>query len=180
MESLKIELFERPLYIYVAAAVAVLVLLAMWWQRRDRKLLLWMIAPVAVAGAVTLTAWLVVTDREQLKAASRDIADAVVAREVPRIMWYLDDSFEARIDRMSFSKAMVEQEVNLLVDKHRIEGINFGDYSIAIEGRRATMIVNTKIFFDGGMDSLTWEIIWTKRPAGWRILTVGEPQRKLM
>jgi hypothetical protein len=62
---------------------------------------------------------------------------------------------------------------------YRIKKVGFTRVDVTVEDDRAAVHVGTKITLEGGMVPVAWDLQWIKRPAGWRILDVSEPQTKL-
>jgi hypothetical protein len=181
MDALQQELFERPFWIYIALAVVELALISMWFHRRHRPLLLWMLVPVALAGVVTLMAAIVETDREEIQRITGEIAEAISANEPGRIVPYLDEQFTADIEPgLVLTRDSVERAARDILAEYKVEKVNIGRVDLTIEDGRASMEVNTKIFFSEGMYPVTWNIVWIKHPDGWRIRRVGPPRSELM
>ncbi len=66
MDTIKYVLLERPWAVYLAASVAVVVLLGLWVKHRRHKLLWRALVVAAVAAGVGLLAHFVDTDREKI------------------------------------------------------------------------------------------------------------------
>ena len=167
--------FESPLYVYVALVFAELVLAAIWRERRSTKWLKAMLIPAALAVVVAGVAHFVVTDREQIIAAARDIAEAVEADQYDRIPEHLDDEFSARVAMLTATKDDVIAAGRQRVRQYNIVSIVFHGMKIEATGDRATMHVTT--ILRGGDEgrqrtSLIWDVTWIDRDDRWRVLEV--------
>lgn len=173
MEGIKHTFFEDPTYAYVALGLAVVVLAAIWFERRDHRLLLGMLAPLAVAGAVFLVERMVVTDREEIIAVSGRIAAHIEGGQVEEAAAWLDDGplgiWESR-------EAAIKQ-AEAFLHEHPIQRVALSRHDVEVQGRRATMKVTTVIEFGGQGTGqrvlLAWDLEWVKLASGWRIRAVA-------
>ncbi len=76
-------------------AVVAVGFLAAWWFTRKKKFLLGVAAAAVLALAVFLIATFVVTDRKQMENAVTDMAAAVRAHDVDRLMSHLSNEFRS-------------------------------------------------------------------------------------
>ncbi len=171
--------FEDPFNVYLTLAFAELVLGAIWYEKRTTRWALSLLIPVALAGAVVLVEQLVVTDKEQIVAAARDIAEAIESRELERIPEHLDEKFSARVQGVQRDRDEVVAVCNALISRWNITGIGFGRTDVEVTGSEAKMQLKTIFTYgeEGIRTSLIWDIIWIKRDGRWRILEVAEPRQ---
>ncbi len=172
--------FEDPIYVYFALAFTELVLGVIWYEKRTTRWALSLLIPVALAGAVVLVEQLVVTDKEQIVSAARDITEAIESRELERIPEHLDEKFVARLRGMRIGRDEVVAVCNARISRWNISGVSFGKHDVEVTGSQATMHVVTILSYGeegSSRTSLIWDIIWVKRDGRWRILEVAEPRQ---
>jgi len=169
--------FENPLYVYLALGFCELVLAVIWHERRAKTWGLAMLVPPVLAAVVALVAHLVVTDREQILRAARDIAQAVETNQLERIPAHLDDDFISNVPRMRLTKADVLAAFRTETKKHAIRGVKFGRTTVEIAGREAEMHTVTVIIYGEkgeGRLWMIWDVLGFKRAGGWKILEVRQ------
>jgi len=170
--------FENPIYVYLALGFAGLVLAAVWYERRSRRLAWAIVVPVILGLAVGVVARLVVTDREQIADAARRIADAAGTGQFQVIPQYIDDTFMADLNpygRGGYTKENVVSMVRSDVDRYGVTKVRIGKTEIEVTGRKAAMHVQTMIHYGGerGYKSpFIWDVMWIKRDDGWKVLEV--------
>ncbi len=172
--------FESPLYVYFALGLAELVLAVIWHEKRTRRWAISLAIPIVLAGVVVLVEHVVVTDREQITAAALDIADAIESRQLDRISPHLDDEFQAIFQGIPISKDGVISVCQSQISNWEIKRINFGRTVIKVDGRSATMHLNTFLVYGEKRESRTamiWDIRWIEREAGWKMYRVSEPKQ---
>lgn len=182
METLKETFFENPFYVYMVLAVVEVVLVVMWYERRNPKIAIWLLAPVLLAGVVFTVERLVVTDRERIIDISRQIAGDLENGDVDAIGPYIDDNFRAPFVPLSDVVSMVDglaRSAAITVGKVAIarnqpQKITISDIKVEMAGRRAIMHCRTTIQFAAGEAKgfpavLTWTVNWVKRGDNWLI-----------
>ena len=172
MEALKTALFEDPLWIYVALGAVEAILLLRWRARGtgriDRALL---VAPI-LAGLVFITAALVVTDPEQIRAACDEITRAVNRREPASIARYLDTEFGGAFHTPDSALRQLDNNI----ERHNVTNVRFKIMDLDFMEDRAFTKLRTRVMAALGSASLDWRISWIKRPDGWRIIHVDRPR----
>lgn len=172
--------FEDPTYVWITLVFAEIVLAALWYEKRTRGWALSLAAPVLLAGIVTLVAWLVVTDREQILNVSREIAAAVEDGQAERIPQHLDEDFSASILGQRIARARVVAYCNSQTRQWGIKSITFHKPNVEVTGDEATMNLTTFITYGrdgGGKTSMIWEVLWIKRSGRWRVSEVIEARQ---
>jgi len=170
--------FENPIYVYLALGFALLALAAVWYERRSRRLAWAMVVPVILGLGVAVVAKLVVTDREQIAGAARQIADAAGTGDFQVISKYIDDTFLADLNpygRGGYTKENVVAMVQGDVDRYGVTKVSITRSEIEVTGRTAAMHVQTVIHCGGesGYKSpFIWDVRWIKRDDGWKVLEV--------
>ena len=174
MNALKAALFENPLWILAALAIAEIVLVAVWRERRTRKFAWALVGPPILAGMVAMLAWVVVTDREQILAISRTIAREVAADNADVVETYLDENFigiyrSVRLDRAAAAAACRRE-----VRRYRISDIRLANPDIEVRGESAEMHVTATMSFSDAQAGarripVHFRIEWINGPDGWRI-----------
>jgi hypothetical protein len=189
METIETALFEDPLVIYVILALAAAAVIALWRTggRSGRWLAARLLIVAVLAGGVFAIERLVVTDREQIQLALRDIASSVPAGRIDHAMTYLDDKYigwgSSRVVPAGAARAVVAAAVKLAVANYQVRGIKIGKPQIKVTGKLAECKVVASITYvsEGSLipHIQTWKIEWIKRPEGWRIKG-AKPTRDLM
>ncbi len=175
MEGLKRLLFEDPLYAYIALGFAELVLAVIWHEKRTSRALSALVVPPLLAGAVWLVATRVVTEREQIIAATEAIARDAEAGSVAAADEFLDEEYRG----YAGTRDAVLEIAKAALRAYRIEKVAFTQVEVTVEEDRAAMHIATVITLKEGKVPLAWDVQWAKRPMGWRIVDLSEPQSKL-
>ena len=113
---------------------------------------------------------LVVTDREQIRLALKDIAESVPAGRIDHAMTYLDEKYFG----WGKFKPAAALAVKVAVARYDIQKVSlFGDPTIEIDGKLASCRVGAMITYKSEGEStrrpMVWRVKWIKRPEGWRI-----------
>jgi hypothetical protein len=180
MATLRTTFLENPISVYIILGIAFVVLAAIWHERRTRRRRLLLLVPPVLAVLIFVVEASVVTDREQIVAAVRDIAKCVETGNTQGILRHLDEEFIAYLHGRSLRKMEVPGAVEQARSSYGITRINLYKDDVEIESDRAKMHAATMISWSRGSahakTSIIWDMVWIKRPEGWRILTVREPQ----
>ncbi len=170
--------FENPLYIYFALALAELVLVVIWYEKRTSRWVLSLVIPVVLAGVVGLVAHLVVTDRERIIAAVKDIARSVESGQLQQLPDHLDRDFTARLEGLRVGKRQVVALCNSRISRWRIRRVSFAKMKVEVASEEAKMHVVTILTYgeDSRRTPLIWDAVWIKRGGSWLILRVAEPK----
>ena len=177
--------FESPIYVYLALGFALLVLAAVWYERRSRRLAWAMVVPVILAVAVGFVARLVVTDREQIADAARHIADAAGTGQLQVVPQYIDDAFLVDLNPYSRGGYTKENVVSLIqgdVHRYGVTKVSIAKTDIEVTGRKAAMHVQTMIHYGGERGykaPFIWDVTWIKRDDGWKVLEVTSVKQAL-
>jgi hypothetical protein len=175
MEGLRRALLEDPLYIYIALGFAELALAVVWHEKRTGRAMAALVIPPVLAVAVWALAAAVVTDREEIIAATGTIARDVEAGSVSAAEEYLDDDCGG----FGGSKEGLLDAARAAMKAYPIKKVGFTRVEVTVEEDRAAMHLGTMVTLEGGKQPVAWDLQWIKRPAGWRIIEVSEPQTKL-
>jgi len=119
---------------------------------------------------------MVVTDREYIDRAARDVSAGFEKGDFPAILKHLDDRFVANFTGSMLVKRDVQAAARLEKEKWNIGRIYFTDVKIEFAGTRATMRLTTLIEGNwqgvSARNVLTWKVLWIKRQKTWLILEV--------
>jgi hypothetical protein len=88
-------LFEGRTNVYVMLAALALFLLLVWWQMRRRWLLMGVPIVLALIGLYALLDKWVETDREQIVRKVQEMAAAVNARDLDKLLAHISDHFRS-------------------------------------------------------------------------------------
>jgi len=171
MDSLRSAFLENPLWVYVALALAALVLIALWYERRTRRLLLLLAAPPVLAAGVALLAWAVQTDREQILRVSEEIVADISAGRSEALKTYLHEDFTGVYrGRIEMDKGRALALARSEPARYAVRDIRLGPAEVEVSGGRAdatgTLYVDT-----GGRGRIPvhYHVEWVKIADGWRI-----------
>lgn len=170
-------LFERPLSIYIALVFISLILGVFWVTSRNKKLLLAILIAVVLGGIVGLVAHLVVTDREIIIAAAKDIAQCVQDKQYDRILPHIDEDFRGRILDRRISKGTIAAIARSSVRQHSVLTIKFTRGEVEINGDTAEMDCRTMIIYgkENAKSPLSWDVTWIKRDDRWLVKSLDGP-----
>lgn len=171
--------FENPFNLYLALGVIEFPLILIWFARRGRMRLVTLLVPPVLAGLVGLVAHLVVTDREQIIAATEDIALSVESSQTQRIAGHLDEQFTGYLHGVLVRKKELAAVCNASIEKWGISKIVLHKMDVQVSSPKAKMHVNTIITYStygGGRIGLIWDTTWIKRGKKWFVLEVQEPR----
>jgi len=185
MDALKQELFEQPVYLLIALAVAAVALLIAWRELRRRVLLWLVIVPIAMGVGVWLVSGWVVTDREEIRAACQEIVDDLNAGKRDALETYLDE--DVIVDLGSYGprvkgRQLVLGTARMLLNRWTDLDIRITDFDAEIDKwAKVTLVTRVSVTVEGfGSQSTTlaWPMRWLKGDDGWRIVEVEPPQRQ--
>jgi len=186
MDTIKSVLFENPTYLLIALAAAEVVLGFLWWDRRaernGRTYLYALAVPPVLAAALLLAAALVVTDRERITQAAKEIAADVTQGRRDALERYLDDNFVCRFEGGHVNRQMVLTLVEAQKRVYAIGEIEISSVTVDFDDANyATMRVTTHMT---GRDRdlganftgrVLFTVKWIKRNDGWKVLECEEP-----
>jgi len=86
-------LFEGRAGVYVVLALAGIIALLLWWQKRQRKPLVVLIVTLVLAGLYTLLHFLVETDTEKVDRTLREMAQAMDTKDMDRLFSHVSRDF---------------------------------------------------------------------------------------
>ncbi|MCD4824960.1 MAG: hypothetical protein K8S55_10145 [Phycisphaerae bacterium] len=178
MESLKQLFLEDPTYLYIALAVAELVLIVHWKARRTGRAAKMLLIPLVLAGGAFALERFVVTDREQLHQIITEIAHDAEKAEFDKATVYIAENYHG----FGGNKTSLVILAKLKCKSFGIEKVKITNINIKVTGKRAEMALITAIHFNGemsGMACLKWKIFWVKLPEGWQIIEITKPQRAM-
>ncbi len=182
METLKVTFLENPLTLYIILG-AVAVGLAVSWRtagRSGRWLATGLLIVAVLAGGIYTLETLVVTDREQIHLALKDIAESVPAGRREHAMTYLDEKYRG----WGKFKPGAVRAVKAALAMYDVQSIKLlGTPAVEVDGELAQCKVSAIIHYkrDGKPSRyvLAWNVKWIKRPEGWRIRR-AEPTADVM
>ncbi len=173
MDEMKRILFEDPTYLYVALAVAELVLAGICYERRSKRLAILLAVPVLLAGAVFAIERTVVTDREQIIAAFREIVADIEKGNTAAFEKYVDDEFSAGAyisDKESaVNRLKMEVKKSGPITRIKINRVVVDDAGATRKMRAGIMVVAGEYKLP-----LLLNLYWIKRGDEWRIIKADE------
>lgn len=171
MDLLRTVLFEDPVWLYVACGVVEAVLALAWYYRRSRKLAWALLAPLALAVAVGVTAQAVTTDREKLSEAIDRLAFAVEHGDHATVVELVDREYaDQRWDRNEVLAAAAR-----VMTRYKFQQIAVSDLDAQLADGQAVTKLTARITADVGFGAsqvpTAWTVWWVLRPDGWRIVS---------
>ncbi len=184
MDTIKSVLFENPLPLYIALVPVEIVLLVVWRMRRTRRTLCMLALPTVIAAIVSLTAWLVPTDRKYIAAAGREIAAGLERGNTDPLAKYLDERFSGTVQGSPVTKATAIQLAKSIRNSNSITRIIVAKTQVQVSGDRATMTATTMmkisdVLAGTGYIQVIFDITWARTAGGWRIVESKEPALQL-
>lgn len=172
METLKTTFFENPLVIYLILGAVAVGLIVTWRtaSRSGRWLATGLLIVAVLAGGTFAMERLVVTDREQIRLALKDIAESVPAGRIEHAMTYLDDKYAG----WGKFKPGAVVAVKFAVARYGIQKVSLlGTPKIEVDGKLAkckiTALITYKLDGEPTTHPMAWHVKWIKRDEGWRI-----------
>ena len=165
-------LFEGHLSVYVFLFLVGCVLLVLWWQRRDRRLL-YAVGAVGLAALLYFVLDLVrETPQEQVKAAIKEMADAAGQHDLDRLFRHVSDGFKYHgTDKKEF-----RQRVRSALEKFDVKNVRFKNLRFLEKNVDAGQM---RVRFDGtGDTTLDWNLLpcevdfVRERDGQWRMQTI--------
>ncbi len=173
---MKALLFEDPFWLYGMLAVAAAVLLWRWWRTRRRAHGLWAGLPLALGLGVFAVSTLVVTDREEIQAATRAIVDAVADGRTGPLQTYLDRDFRATLGGRTFDRDSALRRVREALDRGEVKKVEIAKNEVQVQETDAFQRLLTHIRHRQGRLPVLWQVHWIRTEQGWRIYDVKEPR----
>jgi hypothetical protein len=179
MDAIRRALFEKPLYLYILLGIAEAVIGYLYLNRRERRFRTALVVPVLLAGCVFLVERLVVTDREQIIAASEAIARDLEAGRIDALERRLDERFAGFYRDKEFAIAQARRAM----DRYQLKVVQLRNFEVTVHDGTATMLVTTIVEAGRGNAAgrrvpLNWTIRWAEAPGAeddpWRIIA-AEP-----
>lgn len=171
MDALRSAFLENPLWVYVGLALAELVLVALWYERRTRRRAVLLAAAPVLAVGVGLLAWTVVTDREQILRHAETIAAEIGAGRADALQTYLHEDFTGVYrGRVQMDKRRALELARQEPERFGVKEIELGPVELEVRGDRAD--ANGTLYVDtGGRGRIPVEfhVEWGKTQDGWRI-----------
>lgn len=169
-----------PILVMATVAIA---LVTLWWNNRRT----WYLGLCVLLGVAAAATWWIetqiVTEREQVEAATLDVIDAYQRQDVERT-----------IDRISETATELQRLARMTIGYIRLgDDLRVSDLSVRMKARNSRAIshfrVNTTVSMTGygtvGYRPSRWEVTWQKEGGKWRIIYVqqldpitGEPQQE--
>ncbi len=110
-------LFEGWLVVYLLLATCAVIVLALWWQIRNRKHLVGLGLAAALLGAYFLLDVLVETDREKIVRTVREMAAAAKAHNIDGLFEHISDQVRTPQDNdKQFLRELAKQRLDSVQD----------------------------------------------------------------
>jgi hypothetical protein len=115
--------------VYVILGVAAAILLALWWRDRKRHWLIGVLGVFLLVGAYFLLSRLVQTPRKQVVRGVEEMAAAVQAGDVDRIMAHVSEQFRYR----SLNKSSFREKVKTALAQKQVERVEVWEFKFPEE-----------------------------------------------
>lgn len=177
---MKALLFEDPFWLYGFLLVAAVVLALRWRRTRDRRHARWILLPVGLAVLVFALSTLVVTDREKIQGATREIIAHVQSRRADSIEAFLDEDFRASLHGEGLDRAQAMKKLRQALSQGSVGEVEIKENEVEVKGPEANQRLLTLIELRGGLGQgrlpVLWQIHWVRVGGRWRIHEVAEPR----
>lgn len=189
MDALKTSLLESPFYVYIFLAGVMVVVAIVMRNRTFKDKAVPMAVVMAVAAGIFAIEALVVTDREQIIAALREMRTEMIPPDDAQVKLtaterHLHDN--VRVNLGEFGGRDLNKRQTLMVGRRLLTAMSITDIRflkmvVTVEQDHAKAHFCTIITFDtrdmgSQRTSLIWDLEWRKQPDGWRITDVARPQ----
>lgn len=173
--------FEDPFWLYGLLIIAEAVLVTLWWRGRERAQALRCFVPLGLGVVVFAVATLVVTDREKIQRATKQLVDNVTAGRVDTLEKLLDEDFRGTFRGRTMNRTQTLVEARRVMAMVGIKAVEIKKQDIQVKGPDAHQRLQTLIRYGGkvggaGRVPVLWRIHWIRTKAGWKIYEVSEPQ----
>ena len=174
MDAIKHLLFEDPLYI---ALGAIEIVLALWWRSsRSRRVAFATLAPPLVGICLWIVSTCVVTDRERLMIATKEISTRLMRDDWNGVGEFLADDFGGYFR----SRQEAIETAKLSKERYGVTAIHPEIRKTELFEGRAKMNVRTVIQIGNaevaGAFTVDWVVDWAIRDGNWRVTSVDEPK----
>lgn len=176
MELLGQSFFDNPVPLLAALGVIWIGLLAGWWAKRDRRLMIGLLVTPVVGAAAVLASWMVQTPEEDIEQRTEELAAIVMRNDWPKVQSYLADDFDGPYgnkEQMLLLAKTVVRRMNVNSAKIVSNNVEFVE-DIAVSR------VKAKINYDGelgpSMYVTGWMVYWARRDNDWKIISVRPEQ----
>jgi ketosteroid isomerase-like protein len=133
MDVLRYVFLEQPYVLIPLLVIGTYICLVVWLRRRTPRAKRALLIALLLCVTLPLVQWLVVTDREQIRAVCESIGRAVEAGDVDAISRHVAADFRTRdIDRAELLD-MAERALA----RHHPQNVRFRDFRVDVDGDRA-------------------------------------------
>lgn len=171
------ELFcDDPTYLYATLVVIEIILVCIWFMRKDLLASLLLLVPLAAGVGVWGIDKMVVTDREMIIEATELMAAQAPKGNVKPLFETLDPSYFGFGDQRESVMRLAEHGIK----SRNINSCKLINMDVIVDGKTAEQEVTTVLKWgDNGhsMSCLRWKLYWVKRPDGWKIKNADEPKQ---
>jgi hypothetical protein len=168
-------LFEGRTNVYLILGVATAVLLALWWRDRKRHWLAGVLGVLFLAGGYYLLSRVVQTPRKEVQRAVEEMAAAVKARDVDRIMSHVSEQFRhGGLDKPAFRQKVESALAQGVVGEVQVWDFKFPQEQPGGEGGPLRVVFEAKPFGGraSGSEFFRVEADFVRDPDGrWRMKT---------
>jgi hypothetical protein len=170
-------LFDNPLPIYVVLALAEIVIAGLWHRGRSRNLAIALLVPPVLAMAFMTVGMLVVTDRQKIATALKDIAAHVERGDLRACEAYLAEDF----DGYGGSRQGAIEAGEKAWKNYSISKVGLSNVKIELTGSQAKVTARSVVTYNvpglgEGRVNLDWTVYWSLRDGQWRIIHVDDPK----
>ncbi len=172
-------ILDNPLSAYALLALAELVIVGLWWNRRA-PLLRWLMAlPTVLAVALAVTGHFVITDRQQITQAVRQAASDVEQGRYEQVAQVFDDSFHGMLDNQEMNRRLIVETIRAAASRIGVSEVRVPRINVEFNGATARVHVVSYVKFKDGQTPLVWDLVWIKRDKQWRLLELEKVQNKV-
>jgi len=171
-------LFEDPMPIYVALGVIEIIMAAVWYRGRVKRVAIALAIPPLLAGGFLAMDLLVVTDREKLDRSLREIAADIQQGDIKGAMEFLADDFGGHYGTTKGAAEACEKAMKTYgIRKVSVTSAQTELLNDSMAKVQARTIVEFEVpGFGQGRQAIDWTIHWALRNGQWKIIDVNEPK----
>jgi hypothetical protein len=171
-------LFEDPMPIYVVLGILEIIMAAVWYRGRVKRVAIALAVPPLLAGVFLAMDVLVVTDREKLDLSLREIATDLQRGDIQAATQFLSDDFGGYYNSPKGAAEACEKAMRMYgIKKVSVSDVRTELYNESMAKVQARTFVDFDVpGFGQGRQAIDWTIHWALRNGQWKIIEVDEPK----
>ena len=173
-------LLEDHFWLYGFILLAGVVLALRWWRTRERRHALWILLPTGLGAVVFTLSTLVVTDREKIQRATKDIVAHAKGQRIEEIGAFLDEDFRVTLHGQGLDRAEALDRLRQALSQGGVGTVEIKENDVEVKGPEAHQRLVVLVELRGGLGQgrlpVHFRIHWIRVGGRWRIHEVAEPR----